>query len=184
VYPKENRSILDCQLVLKAQRLFNNASSDHLFINVFPSTLMDSGFISWWDKYSNIYPHIVLEVSGCERISDWEYLKSVANALRRRGIKIAVDDMGSSYSFLKYWVELKPDYVKLDRYYTTDLTRNVMKQRILDSLVKMAYGISEVIVVGVEDIESLEVARQLGASYAQGYILGRPAPIEDLQSNL
>lgn len=180
VRPKENRSILDCQLMIRAQRMFNNTVPGYLFLNIFPSTLIDSGFISWWDKYSNIYPHTVLEISGCERISDWEYLKSVVIALKRRGVRIAVDDMGSSFSFLKYWVELKPDYVKLDRYYTVDLTRNVMKQRILDSLVNMSHGISEVIVVGVEDMECLEAARQLGASYAQGYILGKPAPIEKL----
>jgi EAL domain-containing protein (putative c-di-GMP-specific phosphodiesterase class I) len=170
--------ILDCQIIIKAQQQFQNNMMSPLFLNVFPSTLLDRSFITWWDRYSGIVPSLALEISDCEPISDWRELRAVIDSLRMRGVKIAIDDMGEGYSFLKHWIELEPDYVKLNRYYITDLAGSSMKQRVLKYLVKIIDDPEKLIIVGVEDIETLGIAKELGIMIAQGYALGMPAPLD------
>lgn len=172
------RTILDCQIMIKAQQQFVDMTSSTLFLNVFPSTLLDRFFLTWWDKFSGIIPNLALEISECEPIGDWKTLKYITDALRMRGVKIAIDDMGEGYSFFKHWVELEPDYIKLNRYYMSNLLNCEKKQKILKSLVSLFHGSTNIIIQGVEDFESLELARYLGIEFAQGYALGAPAPIE------
>lgn len=171
-------TILDYQLILKAQQLFKDKSNASLFINIFPSTLLDKSFISWWHKFSGIIPSVILELSEEEPIDDWKTLSSVICELKKSGVKIAIDDMGEGYTFLQHWMDLKPDYIKLDRCYMFDLVKSKTKQKTLRDLVKMIDTSTEIIVEGIEQIECLEIVKDAGVQYAQGYALGRPAPID------
>lgn len=176
-YRQKCLSKLDRELLLKAQHLFKKNQSSHLFINAFPSTLLEPGFIEWWDTYSNIVPSLVIELSEGEVIEDWDSIKFTVKQLKGRGIKIAIDDMGTGYMSLKHVTELEPDYIKIDRYFMIDLDKSLIKQRIIKSLIKGVEGLSEVIIEGVEDKGCLNIARELGIQYAQGYALGVPAPL-------
>lgn len=171
------QSTFDRQLLLMAQQMFQYITGSCLFLNVMPSTLLSPRFLYWWDKCSEIAPSLVLEISESQIISDWRALKGVTAELQKRGIKIAIDDMGAGYSSFKHIVELEPDYIKLDKYYVDNLSASPIKQRILEGLIKVVGGVAEIIIEGVEDVENLKVAKQLGIQYAQGYLLGRPGPI-------
>lgn len=171
---------LDCELLCKAINSIKEVSPYMLFLNVFPSTLLEKWFLSWWDEHFVNPAHLVIEISESEPINDWETLKSVINKLRKRGVKIAVDDMGSGYSFFQHWIELNPDYIKLDRYYAAGLAENSLKQRIIEHLTKLFDGYSIIILEGIETEKDLNTAKQLGISYAQGYLLGRPSPWKNL----
>jgi len=176
-------TILDYQLILKAQQLFKNKDTYSLFINIFSSTLLDKKFISWWHKFSGIIPSIVLELSEEDPVSDWKTLKYVIKELKENRVKIAVDDMGEGYSFLQHWIELEPDYIKLDRCYMTKLVESEVKQKTLSDLVKMIDTSTKIIVEGVEQIECVEIVKKMGVQYAQGDALGRPAPLNSFFSN-
>lgn len=175
-----HRTTLDQQLIIKAQQLFIGLKDYPLFLNIFPSTMLELDFLSWWDKYSGIVPSIVLELSETESIRDWQKLKIILKELRKRGIKVALDDMGAGYSSLQNWIELEPDYIKLDRYFMEDIGNNPKKQMVLESFIKLVEETTQIIVEGVEDIEGLKIIKELGAHYAQGYILGMPTPINDI----
>lgn len=170
-------TILDYQLILKAQQLFKYRNTHSLFINIFPSTLLDKKFISWWKEFSSLVPQIVLELTEEEPISDWKNLKSVLKILKNDNVKIAVNDMGEGYSFLKHWLQIQPDYIKLDRYYMINLLNNKSKQKRLNDLVKLIGPSTEIIAEGIEQVECLEIIKTAGIRYAQGYALGRPGPI-------
>lgn len=176
---KDCRTTLDCQLLFKAMNSMRHISHNILFLNIFPSTLFEPWFLSWWNMHSTIVSSVVLEISESEPIGDWKTLKTIINKLRDRGVKIALDDMGTGYSFFQHWVELNPDYIKLDRYYAIDLAKNLLKQRILESLIKLFDGTTEVVLEGIETVEDLKIAKLLGVPYAQGFLLGRPYPWED-----
>lgn len=173
------RTTLDCQLLFKAMNSMRHISHNILFLNIFPSTLVEPLFLSWWDKHSTTAPSIVLEISESESVNDWKAFKVIINELRDRGVKIALDDMGADYSFFRHWVELNPDYIKLDRYYAIDLSKNLLKQRILESFIKLFDGSTETILEGIETAEDLDTAKLSGIKYAQGYLFGRPSPRED-----
>jgi EAL domain-containing protein (putative c-di-GMP-specific phosphodiesterase class I) len=172
------RNYLDCQLLYKAANSMAHNSQYLLFLNVFPSTLLEEWFLPWWDENIIVNSHIVLEVSESEPISDWNKLKAVICELRMRGVKIALDDMGAGYCFFQHWIELSPDYIKLDSYYSLNLAQNELKQKVLKSLISLFYNDTEIILEGIETNEDLDTAKSMGITCAQGYLLGRPSPLE------
>ncbi|MEL7656779.1 MAG: EAL domain-containing protein [Bacillota bacterium] len=153
---------------------------NQLFLNVFPSTLLKQDFLSWWDIHVSPDIPIVLELLENEPVIKWGELKAVTKELRTRGVKIAIDDMGMGYSFFQQWIELEPDYIKLDRYFAENLSTNTKKQKAVKSLINLMSESTEIIIEGIETVEDLGFAELLGISYAQGYLLGRPSPAENI----
>jgi len=151
-----------------------------LFLNIFPSTLMEKGFLAWWDTYGGERKNVVLELLENEPIRDWEELKSVTRQLQDRGVRIAVDDMGGGYSFFQQWIELCPDFIKLDRYFSENLSMSSRKQKTVSSLVDLLSETTDIIIEGIEKEEDLDIAKSLGIDYAQGFLLGRPSPLKEL----
>lgn len=173
-----HRNILDLLSIKTALESFKDESSP-LFLNVFPSTLLGRNFLSWWDSHVSSPIPVVLELLETESIMNWGALKKVTKELQSRGVKIAVDDMGGGYSFFQQWIELDPDFIKLDRYFAENLSLNSKKQKTVRSLVDLLSDTTEIIIEGIEKEEDLNIAELLGIPYAQGFLLGRPSPRED-----
>ncbi|MGE5678647.1 MAG: EAL domain-containing protein [Pseudomonadota bacterium] len=175
---KGHMNILDRISIKTAVECYQDEGNT-LFLNIFPSTLLENGFLSWWDQNVAHKGNIVLELLENEPINDWELLKNVTGELQKRGVKIAVDDMGIGYSFFQQWIELDPDFIKLDRYFAEDLSTCDRKQKTLSSLVELLSDSTDLIIEGIEKKEDLAAAESLGINYAQGYLLGMPSPLDD-----
>ena len=98
--------------------------------------------------------------------------------LRRRGLRLAVDDAGAGYASFRHILSLAPDVIKLDM----SITRNVHTDRSRRALARAVISFaaetdSKVVAEGVETIDELSVLRELSVSKAQGYFIGKPAPI-------
>ena len=119
---------------------------------------------------------IVIELTEHEHVRDVEMLKSATTVLRRHGICVALDDFGDGRSSLRLWSELKPEIVKIDKYFTHDLATSGDKLQTMRALLQIAetFG-SSLVAEGVETADELRVVRDLGIRFAQGYYLGRPA---------
>jgi len=178
------RNTLDCQLLYEAFNSMKKMNACMSFLNIFPSTLLKPGFLPWWKEHLSEYSSVVLEITESEPVSDWSKLKSTINELRNGGAKIALDDMGSGYSFFRHWIELNPEYIKLDRYYAAGLAQSLPKQRVLESLITLFDNSTEVILEGIETTEDLETAKSLGIHFAQGFLLGKPFPLEYEKDNI
>ncbi len=176
------QNILDFISIKNALETFQS-ESNVLFLNVFPSTLFKRDFLSWWDIHVPPRIPVVLELLENEPIMNWREMKTITNKLKDRGVKIAVDDMGGGYSFFQQWIELDPDYIKLDRYFAENLSTNVRKQQTVKSLIDLLSDTTEIIMEGIENEEELRIAEHLGIRYAQGYLLGRPSPKDKAISN-
>lgn len=172
---KGQLNVLDRISIKTAIESFKH-ESNLLFINVFPSTLLGEGFLSWWDASISHPMPLVFELLENEPISDWKALKQVTKELQARGVKIAVDDMGVGYSFFQQWIELSPDFIKLDRYFSEHLSVSSQKQKTVRSLVDLFSGTTKIIIEGIEKQDDLSIAKYLGVHYAQGFLLGRPSP--------
>lgn len=170
-----HRDILDLLSIKTALQAFPN-NKEPLFLNIFPSTLLKSGFLSWWDNQVPSVAAVVLELLENEAVTDWGKLKSVTKQLRDRDVRIALDDMGRDYSFLQRWIELEPNFIKLDRYFSDNLSGNPRKQKTVSSLIALLSGSAEIIIEGLETKEDLDTAKFLGISFGQGFLLGRPSP--------
>ncbi len=99
--------------------------------------------------------------------------------LRELGARIAIDDFGTGYSSLSYLKRWRVDYLKIDRSFVRDLVTDVSDLAIVEAIIAMARHLNiEVVAEGIEGWQQLEKLRQLGCSYAQGYLLARPVPFD------
>ena len=119
---------------------------------------------------------IVLEVTEHEQVSDFAGL---AEALREIApyAKIAIDDVGAGYAGLRYLVDLAPDLLKLDTSLTTNIDTDLARQAMTAAIVHFAKAIgSEVVGEGIERQGELDMLRELGVHYGQGYHFAKPMP--------
>lgn len=119
---------------------------------------------------------LVIEITEHEHVSDIAALNDAAQHLHAAGVMLALDDFGDGRSSLRLWSELQPDIVKVDKYFTADLSRHAKKVQTLRALLQIAeiFGTS-LVAEGIENADDLRVVRDLGIHLGQGYFLGRPA---------
>lgn len=173
------REILDSISIKAAVEAYKD-EPNALFVNIFPSTLLSRNFLSWWDKNIEPQMNVVLELLENEPVGKWREVRAITKELQARDVKIAIDDMGEGYSFFQQWIELNPDYIKLDRYFADNLSTSPLKQKTVKSIVDLLAATTDIIIEGIETEADLKTAKQLGIPYAQGYMLGKPSPKEDI----
>ncbi|RUS47334.1 EAL domain-containing protein [Cohnella sp. AR92] len=163
-------------------------SGEKLFLNLTPQIINDPQFTPWQTlallKKHRLTPdQVVFEITERSSIQDFGSVERVLAHYRSQGYKIAIDDVGAGYSSLLSIVELKPDYIKVDRSIVSGLHADTYKAHILETLVltatRMGIGL---IAEGVETEEELNKLREMGVHYAQGYLLGRPGEIRQLRA--
>ena len=99
-------------------------------------------------------------------------------ALRARGARLAIDDVGAGYAGLARVIVLSPDFIKLDRSVVAGVAADPFRRSLIRSMTSFCdeVGIG-VIAEGVEDQADLEELRMLSVPLGQGFHLGRPGPI-------
>ena len=91
------------------------------------------------------------------------------------GVKVALDDFGTGYSNLGHLHELRFDTVKLDQGFVRKMLASPRCLAVVRAIVQMVKALeADLVAEGVETEAQLEVLRDLGARYAQGYLIGRP----------
>jgi diguanylate cyclase (GGDEF)-like protein len=126
---------------------------------------------------------LVLEITEHERVDDMDELAAVVSEVRAAGVSLALDDFGDGRSSLRLWSQLKPEVVKIDKYFTRDISRDGDKLKTIQALLQIAdiFGTS-LVAEGIETAQDLRVLRDVGIAYGQGYFLGHPntAPLQYL----
>jgi diguanylate cyclase (GGDEF)-like protein len=98
--------------------------------------------------------------------------------LHQAGVRVALDDFGTGYASLVHLKEIPVDILKIDQSFIKGLLEDDgASEEIVRAVLALGHGLKkEVIAEGVETIDQLTRLRELGCVYAQGYLLGRPAP--------
>ncbi len=119
---------------------------------------------------------LVFEITEHERVTDIALLGTAVQELRAIGAGLALDDFGDGRSSLRLWSELRPDYVKIDKYFSKDISQHAERLQTLRALKQIAVVFGSVLVAeGIETQDDLRVLRDLTIGFGQGYLLGRPA---------
>ena len=106
--------------------------------------------------------------------------QEVMAGLRDLGVRVAIDDFGTGYSSLSYLKSWHVDVLKIDRSFIRDLVTDLSDLAIVSAIIAMARHLHiEVVAEGIEGWPQLEKLRQLGCSYAQGFLFAHPAPAHE-----
>jgi len=128
---------------------------------------------------------LVLEITEHATIDEYSELTNALAPLRTQGLRLAVDDAGAGFASFRHILRLQPDIIKLDMSLTRDIDTDAARRALASALIRFAHETgSKIVAEGVETASELRVLRSLGVNKAQGYFLGRPAPLANaLQSS-
>jgi EAL domain-containing protein (putative c-di-GMP-specific phosphodiesterase class I) len=147
-----------------------------LSVNVSPEVAMSPLLAAVAAEHTSL-DHLVVEITEQQSVADYGALAKVLEPLREHGAKVAVDDVGAGYASMKHVMEMRPDFVKIDRALVANLDRDPAKLAIIESLASFASRIdATVIAEGVERLEEVDTLVRLGIPLAQGFVFARPDP--------
>ena len=101
--------------------------------------------------------------------------------LNRLGVSIAIDDFGTGYSSLNYVKRLPVQRIKIDQTFVRNMTQDPNDAAIVRAIITLGRSLGmDVVAEGVETARELKSLREAGCTMVQGFLLGRPAPREDI----
>ena len=125
--------------------------------------------------------NLVFEITETSLMGNIEAGQAFTTGITDIGCAVALDDFGTGYGSFTYLQKLRITYLKIDIAFVRDLRSNEANQHLVKATINIAQGFGlQTVAEGVEDRETLDLLREYGVDLAQGFHLGRPAPIRDL----
>lgn len=148
----------------------------YLSVNVSPSTVLRGGLRR---LLADMPLHrIVLEVTEHAAVADYEALAAALQPLRDAGLRLAVDDAGAGFASFRHILRMRPDDIKLDISLIRKIDGDRSARALAAALIQFARDTgSSIVAEGVETESVLRVLRELRVQKAQGFLLGKGAPL-------
>jgi EAL domain-containing protein (putative c-di-GMP-specific phosphodiesterase class I) len=126
-----------------------------------------------------------LELTEGMLLADVEDTIATMNILSEIGIQFSMDDFGTGYSSLQYLKRLPLDQLKIDQSFIRNIVTDNSDRAIVRTIIVMAQSLGiAVIAEGVETEENRLFLLENGCFHYQGYLFGKPAPIEQFEESL
>ncbi len=133
-------------------------------------------------KDSGLAPRFLeLEITESVIMENTEMTISTLRRLKDMGVKLSLDDFGMGYSSLSTLINFPLDFIKIDRFFLKDLSRNAGNKAIVEAIIAMARSMGlSVIAEGVESEEQLLFLYERGCHLIQGFLFSRPVPPDEM----
>jgi len=162
---------------LAAESFKPGGDTEALFVNVHPADLLDADLFDRKAPLTRIAEHVVLEITERAALDDLAETKHRTAELRRRGFRLAIDDLGAGYAGLTSFATFEPEVVKLDMTLIRGIESSPVKRHVVESMSRLCRDLNmKVVAEGIETVAELACVIDLGCDYLQGYLLGKPAP--------
>ncbi len=162
-FPADTRLAVNVSAIQLRDVKFPRRVADHLAAHHFPASRLE------------------LELTESATIADDASIVSTLSELREMGVRLAVDDFGTGYASLSYLRHLSVDVVKIDKSFIAGVGEIPADSAIVLGIMGMAHGLNLVALAeGVETEAQRDFLEVAGCDLAQGFLLGRPVPIDDL----
>jgi len=137
-------------------------------------------------KHHDINPGLLkLELTESLLLDNIDATIVTMSALKDIGIQFSLDDFGTGYSSLQYLKRLPLDQVKIDQSFVRDIVFDANDRAIVKTIIGMARSLNlNYIAEGVETEEQSQLLFDMGCSHYQGYLYGKPMPIEQFDAIL
>jgi EAL domain-containing protein (putative c-di-GMP-specific phosphodiesterase class I) len=143
-------------------------------VNLSAPVLIDRATLRMLERLPDL-SGLIIEITEDALVHNGEQLRDVIAPLRRRGVQMAVDDMGAGYSGLGQIMAVRPRYLKLDRSLVTALDVDRERAALVGALSDYAARVGSLLVAeGMESEAELHALVELGVPLAQGFYLSRP----------
>ncbi len=181
--PLIDRYVLD--RVLACLLGAEQAHGARLSVNLSGRSLEDASIVGTLDRYFANPGHppdqLCIELTETTAVAHLGRTREFIGRLRGAGCRFALDDFGTGVSSFAYLKHLPVDYLKLDGSFVRDITREPIDHAMVESIHRLAQIMGfETIAEFVEDQPTLDLLRQIGIHHGQGFLLGKPAPLEGL----
>jgi diguanylate cyclase len=154
-------------------------------INLSANSLNDPLFWSFFNKTLKETPlppdRIQFEITETAMINNLESARHFMSKIRDNGYGLILDDFGTGLSSFNYLKQFPVDGLKIDGSFIRQLKDSAVDRSIVESINEIAHKLgARTIAEFVEDTETLEILRAIGVDQAQGYVIGRPAPLGEI----
>jgi len=123
--------------------------------------------------------NLILEITETAALEHLDAAREFAVRLTRLGCRFALDDFGTGFGSLTHLRRLPVRYLKIDSSFVQNIVHDVEDQGLVRGIVAIARELGVLTVgEGVEDEGTLSLLRESGVDYAQGFLLGCPAPLD------
>jgi PAS domain S-box-containing protein len=122
---------------------------------------------------------MVFELTETALLRNEVSAKAFIERLSALGCRFALDDFGTGYAGFTHLKRLPVNYLKIDKEFVRELPRDEGNRHVVQAVVNLARGFGQQTVAeGVETRRTLALLREIGVDFAQGYVIGRPRPVE------
>jgi EAL domain-containing protein (putative c-di-GMP-specific phosphodiesterase class I) len=177
-------SILDGACAWKA-RWARNGVHVRVAVNVSMLNLADVGVV---ERYLQIVRkhgidprEVVLEITESSVMGEAAHALNVLARLRLKGFGLSIDDFGTGYSSLSQLSQIPFTELKIDQSFVSGAPRQPRKRAVVEASLGLARKLNlGVVAEGVETVDEWQMLADLGCTFAQGFLISRPVPGEQL----
>lgn len=127
---------------------------------------------------SNHCDRLIVELLEDERVKNIQEIDIFIRIIKHNGVKVAIDDFGEGYSNFSRLLDFNPDIIKIDASLIKDIDRNIHSRNVVETIAEFAKKEGmKTVAEFVHSKEILDIVKEIGIDYSQGFYLGKPRAI-------
>ena len=188
--PQIDRWVVSATIAKLAQSpAFADGAGAVFSINLSGQSLSDDDILEFIDdeiREAGLLTQVLgFEITESAAVSNLDKAREFIDGLRSRGCTIALDDFGAGLSSFAYLKNFKVDTLKIDGSFIRDITDNRISESMVAAITQVAKVMElETVAEYVESEEARKLLTELGVDFAQGHVVGRPMPLDEVIAEL
>ena len=180
--PKIDRWVIDNVFKFMANNLINDNKNQIVSINLSGLTLADEDLLGYIlttrDRHGINLKEVCFEITETAAIGNLAKATQFMNELKKEGCQFALDDFGSGLSSFVYLKNMPVDYIKIDGAFVEDIVTDPIDRAMVEAITSLGRVMQiKTIAERVENEQTLDILREIGVDFVQGYHIGRPTVI-------
>lgn len=170
------------QAIVDQKALLARGHSVDVAVNISGRILGEPDFLDFArEALGQAVGHIVFEITETAVIENPEVALGMLDSFAALGVSISIDDFGTGLSSLAYLKQIRGHELKIDRSIVKDVTGSQRDALIVRSTIDLAHSLGlKVVAEGVETSDCFAVLAAMGCDHAQGYLIAKPQPMDQL----